>query len=80
MTTAITNALIYTVDPAFNCYNPGTIVFDDSRILAVGPTATTTIPEGAETIDGRGRLAVLPGLIDAHTHSSLLKGFRKMPS
>ena len=75
MTTAITNALIYTVDSTFNCYNPGTIVFDDSQILAVGHTATTTIPEGAETIDSQGRLAVLPGLIDSHSHSSLLKGF-----
>lgn len=72
---AITNALIYCVDAEFNCYNPGTIVFDGEQILAVGPTSSTAIPEGAEIKDGQGKIAILPGLIDAHSHSSLLKGF-----
>jgi len=74
-TVAIQNALIYTVDAAFHCYHPGTIVFDESQIVAVGPAGSVAVPEGAQIVDGRGRLAVLPGLIDAHCHSSLLKGF-----
>ncbi len=74
-TNAIKNALVYCVDDSFHCYNPGTVVFDEHQILAVGPTADVAIPEHASVQDGHGRLAVLPGLIDAHSHSSLLKGF-----
>jgi 5-methylthioadenosine/S-adenosylhomocysteine deaminase len=74
-TTAITNAFVVTVDPQFRCLSPGTVVFDERGIQAVGPTAETAIPRDATVIDGKGRLAVLPGLIDVHSHSSLLKGF-----
>lgn len=73
--TAITNAFVVTVDPGFACHSPGTVVFDERGITAVGPTAGTPIPTGARVIDGGGRLAVLPGLVDVHSHSSLLKGF-----
>lgn len=73
--TAITNARIYTIDAAFTCYRNGTIVFDDSGILAVGDSKEVAVPPTAHKIDGKGRLAVLPGLIDTHSHSSLLKGY-----
>ncbi len=73
--TAITNARIYTIDANFTCYRNGTIVFDDNGILAVGHTGEVSVPPAARTIDGKGRLAVLPGLIDTHSHSSLLKGY-----
>lgn len=75
VTTAITNAIVYSVDSEFSCFDPGTVVFSNGLIIAVGPTASTEIPEGAEVIDGKGRLAVLPGLIDVHSHSSMLKGY-----
>lgn len=39
---------------------------EGDKIVAVGETA----PKGAERIDGRGA-TLLPGLIDAHTHSDL---------
>jgi len=73
--TAITNAFVVTVDAGFQCHSPGTVVFDERGITAVGPSARTPVPTGARVIDGRGRLAVLPGLIDVHSHSSLLKGY-----
>lgn len=73
--TAIVNALVYCCDDAFTTINPGTVVFRDGVITDVGGTSTVEIPGDAEVIDGRGRLAVLPGLIDVHSHSSLLKGF-----
>jgi imidazolonepropionase-like amidohydrolase len=44
-----------------------TIVVRDDRIVAVGPTASTPAPAGADTIDLGGAF-VLPGLIDCHTH------------
>lgn len=74
-TTAIVNAVVYCCDEAFNSYNPGTVVFAGGGITAVGPAADVEVPAEATVIDARGRLAVLPGLIDAHSHSSLLKGY-----
>jgi len=74
-TTAIINARIYTVDSGFSVFDNGTLVFDEHSIIAVGDATDSVIPAGARVIDGRGRLAVLPGLIDTHSHSSLLKGY-----
>ena len=74
-TTAIINARIYTCDTGFRCISNGTIVFDQHGIQALGDTSTTPVPADANVIDGKGRLAVLPGLIDVHSHSSLLKGY-----
>lgn len=50
----------------------GTDVYiDGDVIVAVGPTGTLELPVGctAEIIDGTGR-TVMPGLIDAHCHST----------
>src|SRR5688500_17069300 len=44
-----------------------TIVVQDGRIRALGPSRTTQVPAGARRVDGRGRF-VLPGLADMHTH------------
>ncbi len=49
------------------------ILVDDGRIAAVGAAATTTIPGGAEVVDLRDRF-VMPGLIDAHSHISIVPG------
>ena len=74
-TTAITHAKIFTVDDDFTVIDDGTVVFDDTGILEIGPSNTITTPDSAKIINGKNRLAVLPGLIDVHSHSSLLKGF-----
>lgn len=45
-----------------------TIVIEGERIKAIGaPHQSVTAPEGAQTIDARGKF-LIPGLIDAHTH------------
>jgi imidazolonepropionase-like amidohydrolase len=44
-----------------------TVVLSGGSIAAVGPRATTLVPETARVIDGRGRW-LSPGLIDAHVH------------
>ena len=44
----------------------GTVVVESGRISAAG--ASVTVPQGAETIDAAGK-TVLPGLLDAHTHT-----------
>ena len=44
------------------------VVFDDAGIItAVGPAATTKLPNGIKATD-LATLTCLPGLIDAHTH------------
>lgn len=51
------------------------ILIDKDLIIGIGPHGSL-ITEGAEVIDGRGKVA-LPGLINAHTHSAmtLLRGY-----
>ena len=45
------------------------VIVRDARIAAVGPRATTPVPSGMRTIDGRGQ-TLLPGLWEMHTHAS----------
>ncbi|MCB9666360.1 MAG: PD40 domain-containing protein, partial [Alphaproteobacteria bacterium] len=45
----------------------GVLVVRGERIVAVGPRATTVIPDGAVVIDVGGR-TVMPGLVDVHAH------------
>src|SRR5437588_11604796 len=45
----------------------GVLVISQSKILAVGPAATTKIPDGATKIDVTGKI-IMPGLVDSHSH------------
>lgn len=70
----ITNGWVVTVDAERRQFRPGFVAVTDDCISAVGPMADC--PERAgETIDASGR-AVLPGLVNAHTHGvyNLLRG------
>ena len=49
------------------------IVISGSRITAIGPRASVTIPAGATEIDATGRW-VVPGFIDTNVHLSLYGG------
>ncbi len=66
-TFAIKNARIVTVSG--QTIENGTVVIRDGKIAAVGG-ADTSVPSGAEVIDGRG-LSVFPGMIDAGTAMGL---------
>jgi imidazolonepropionase-like amidohydrolase/Tol biopolymer transport system component len=48
----------------------GTVVVTGSRITAVGPTASVTIPAGATRLDVKGK-TIVPGMIDAHWHGGM---------
>jgi imidazolonepropionase-like amidohydrolase/Tol biopolymer transport system component len=45
----------------------GTVVVDGNRIVAVGPRASVTVPDGAHVVDATGD-TLLPGFIDVHAH------------
>ncbi len=49
------------------------VLIDDGRITAVGPAASTPIPAGASVVDWSDRF-VMPGLVDAHSHISIVPG------
>lgn len=49
------------------------VVVTDGRIAAVGPAATTPAPAGAAALD-LGKRFVMPGLIDCHSHASIVPG------
>lgn len=73
--TAIRNAIVFTVNASNTIYPNGTVILQDDRIVAVGPSDRTPVPpEVTQDIDCQGKMAVIPGLIDAHSHSSLLRG------
>ncbi len=46
-----------------------TVLIADGVVVAVGPTAKTTLPVDFERVDARGKY-VLPGFIDMHVHLS----------
>ncbi|MCX5767106.1 MAG: amidohydrolase family protein [Gemmatimonadetes bacterium] len=69
---AIKNATIITI--ARGDIANGTILVRGGKITAVG--TNVTIPAGVRTIDGTGKF-VMPGLIDAHSHSALENGINE---
>jgi imidazolonepropionase-like amidohydrolase len=63
---AITNGKVMTITQG--TFEPGTVLVEGGRIVAVGPDVV--IPEDAEVYDATGKV-VMPGLIDAHCHVGL---------
>jgi hypothetical protein len=55
-----------------------TIVIRDGRIVAVGASAETQIPSGAEVVDYTGK-TIIPGLISAHSHVGIFIGLKAAP-
>src|SRR5512140_68340 len=69
----LTNAVVVTMDDAFTVHRNGAVAIAGDSIVAVGDAAKDFT--AAETIDCGGR-ALLPGLVNAHTHAAmtLLRG------
>jgi imidazolonepropionase-like amidohydrolase len=63
--TAYTNGTVY--DGTGRAIPGGTVLIEDGRFLAVGPSAEVPVPSSAEVVDLRGRF-VIPGLLDANVH------------
>lgn len=73
----IRNARVLTMDEAGSEHDRATVTIEHGRITAVEPYAGSDVPIGAadRAIDASGHL-IMPGLINAHFHSSVnhLKG------
>src|SRR5687767_4338566 len=65
-TLAITNVTIVDVVNGATRSNQ-TVLIDGNRITAVGPTANTRAPRGAQILNGTGKF-LIPGLWDMHSH------------
>ena len=73
--TVITNAVIFTVNEKDEIIPDGTVIVTDGKIEAVGRKNEVRLPEDAtRIIDCKHQMAILPGLIDTHNHSSLMRG------
>jgi len=63
----LTGGSVITVDDERRVLEPGAVAISGERIVAVGTPTELAGYRAARTIDCRGK-AVIPGLIDAHTH------------
>jgi imidazolonepropionase-like amidohydrolase len=66
--TVIRNATILTITNG--TIEHGTVVIRGSKIAAVGPDSSISVPSGAKVIDASGKY-VMPGIIDTHSHTSI---------
>ena len=51
----------------------GTVVIHEGKILSVGNSSDTTVPENAELHDVSGKV-VMPGFVDTHSHAGNVEG------
>jgi 5-methylthioadenosine/S-adenosylhomocysteine deaminase len=72
----LTNAIVVTMNEAFDVFEPGAVAVAGNLIATAGPEAEVRAEfSAAETVDCAGR-AIIPGLVNAHTHAAmtLLRG------
>jgi len=55
-----------------------TVVIRDGRIIAIGPSAATPVPNDAQVVDYTGK-TIIPGLISAHSHVGIFVGLKAAP-
>jgi 5-methylthioadenosine/S-adenosylhomocysteine deaminase len=68
-TILIENGAVITVDDARRIYDPGYVLVRGDRIVAVGPgAAPAEIRQHADEMIDATRMAVMPGMVNAHTH------------
>lgn len=71
---AITNGKIITMEE--KNYENGTILVENGKIISVGDNIS--IPKDCQVIDAKGGY-IIPGLIDCHTHLSLMVAYNTLP-
>lgn len=71
----IKNAIVFTINADDLVIPQGSVVVKNGQMTYVGPTENCKEPQDAKIIDAQGKFALIPGIIDVHSHSSLLRGF-----
>ena len=71
---AITHVILVTVDSNDTVIRDGLLLIDGTGFDYVGEMDAARIPRDADIMDCRGRYVAMPGLIDTHNHSSLIRG------
>jgi len=72
----LTNAVVLSMDPALNLYEPGAVAVHGSQIIDLGPENSLIEKyKSSESLDCGGKV-LMPGLINAHTHvpMTLIRG------
>jgi len=74
--TVLAHGLVLTMDADYTLIRDGAVAFSGNRIAAVGPTSELLADAEVEEIIDCSGSAVIPGLINAHTHApmTLLRG------
>ncbi|MGX1669463.1 amidohydrolase family protein [Streptomyces sp. NPDC055400] len=70
--TLIANGIVIPCDGTRTVHDPGSVLVEDTRIVAIGHPDTFTGID-AHVVDATGH-AVIPGLHNTHLHSGLLRG------
>lgn len=74
--TLVRNGVVLPMTTSRVALDPGSVLFEGDRIVAVGTVEELDADpraEGADVVDASGR-AVIPGLHNCHLHSGLLRG------
>ena len=66
----VENAVVLTVDAAWNLFEPGFVAVKGDAIAGVGPMAARAAWEAARVVDAGGRL-LMPGFVNAHAHVAM---------
>ncbi len=54
-------------------FDNGVLVVEHGKIVAIGPAASTPVPEGADRLDASGKI-LMPGIVDSHSHIGGVEG------
>ena len=75
-TTILKNAIVLTMNQNYEIFEPGAVVIDADKIIAVGPQEEILSSFQAEETIDCGEKVLLPGLVNTHTHvpMSVLRG------
>lgn len=72
--TLLTADIVLTMDAGNRIIRAGGVLVRDDRIVAVGPAAELAVQAPTARRKDYGRAILMPGLINAHCHSGLLRG------
>lgn len=73
-TIIIKNGIVATLDNHGRVFEDGAVLIENDRIIAVGDTREVEKKDKADVVIDARKKAVLPGFINTHVHSGLIRG------